>query len=311
MHTTSVTFRQHELRLRDGRHVTVDRHGKLSGRRAVIVLLHGSPGSRLAPLPELDDLLRFGVELVTFDRAGYGDASRHPNHSLADGANDVADILRQLGYRNVSVIGRSGGGPYALAFASLHPQLVSKVVTLSCPCPITASFDVLHGVNFINTSLRDVTPAKVRLMVTERVDHMRDDPEWFPDHLMKAAHPLDRPYLETGSPWRPKLIAAYNHGLQQGPEPWTDDHFAMFSPDGWPFDLRTVETPVEIWHGLHDNFSTVAGAYWLAEQLPNSVLTVDESAAHFGNLFATRSYLRILMLTAPLLEPIPNWEPGR
>jgi len=57
------------IRLPDGRGLAYSEWGDLAGRP--VVLLHGTPGSRLICLDE-DATLAAGVRLLTMDRPGYG-----------------------------------------------------------------------------------------------------------------------------------------------------------------------------------------------------------------------------------------------
>ena len=58
----------------DGRRVAVQETGNPSGHP--VFLLHGTPGSRLGPLPRGRVLYELGVRLITFDRPGYGWSDR-------------------------------------------------------------------------------------------------------------------------------------------------------------------------------------------------------------------------------------------
>src|ERR1039457_6640174 len=105
--------------------------GRLSGRRKLSVetlgapegkpvfLLHGTPGSRYGPRPRGIILYRLGIRLITYDRPGYSGSDRNRGRSVADAADDVAAIADALGIDRFSVVGRSGGGPHALACAAL------------------------------------------------------------------------------------------------------------------------------------------------------------------------------------------------
>jgi pimeloyl-ACP methyl ester carboxylesterase len=93
----------------DGRSVTVDSWGDKAG--LPVFLLHGTPGSRGGPKPRPSVLSRLGVELICYDRPGYGGSSRHRDQTVADAAWDVPDIADALGLDQFCVVGRSGGGP--------------------------------------------------------------------------------------------------------------------------------------------------------------------------------------------------------
>src|SRR5260370_40946690 len=74
--------------LADGRQISVEVSGNPSGRP--VFLLHGTPGSRLAPRPRGMVLYRLGARLITVDRPGYGHSDRLPGRRGAERANDRA-----------------------------------------------------------------------------------------------------------------------------------------------------------------------------------------------------------------------------
>ncbi|MYV57581.1 alpha/beta fold hydrolase, partial [Streptomyces sp. SID3212] len=107
----------------DGRHLMVERLGDPHGRP--IFLMHGTPGSRLGPAPRGLVLYQRGMQLIAYDRPGYGDSDRLQGRSVADVAQDVTTIADALGLERFAVVGRSGGAPHALACAALLPDRVT------------------------------------------------------------------------------------------------------------------------------------------------------------------------------------------
>ena len=95
-----------------------------------IFLLHGTPGSRLGPHPRSSVLHRLGVQLIAFDRPGYGESDRMAGRQVADVAADVLAIADAYGLDRFAVVGRSGGGPHALACAALLPERVTRAAVL-------------------------------------------------------------------------------------------------------------------------------------------------------------------------------------
>src|SRR5690348_12319336 len=114
--------------LRDGRRVAVEEWGSPSG--SPVLLLHGTPGSRLGPVPRPLVLYQLGIRLITFDRPGYGRSDRMPGRRVADVAADVLEIADALGLERFGVLGRSGGGPHALACAALLPERTTRAAVL-------------------------------------------------------------------------------------------------------------------------------------------------------------------------------------
>ena len=118
---------------RDGRRLKVLMIGPRDA--TPVFFLHGTPGSRLGPHPLPMRLHHLGVRLIAYDRPGYGGSDRLPGRLVRHAAEDVADIADALGIEQFGVIGRSGGGPHALACAALLPERVRRVAALVCLAP--------------------------------------------------------------------------------------------------------------------------------------------------------------------------------
>ena len=68
-----------------------------------------------------------GVDLQGHGRTSLGDRPI----SLADMGNDMAGVLKKLGYDKVDVLGYSMGGGVAFQFAIQHPQMVRRLALVS------------------------------------------------------------------------------------------------------------------------------------------------------------------------------------
>src|SRR4051812_31541563 len=107
-----------------------------------VIMHHGMPGSSAGPLPRNTVLYRLGIKLITYDRPGYGRSTRHPGRSVADAARDVKMLANHINIPRFAVLGRSGGGPHALACAALLPDRVVGAAALVSFAPVEA--DKLH-----------------------------------------------------------------------------------------------------------------------------------------------------------------------
>lgn len=94
-------------------------------------VMHETPGSRRSPRPRASVLYRLGVQLICYDRPGYGGSDRHPRRTVADAATDVQAIANELGIDSFGVVGHSGGGPHALACAALLGDRVHSAANLA------------------------------------------------------------------------------------------------------------------------------------------------------------------------------------
>src|ERR1700722_11642562 len=116
-----------------GRRLTVCEFGDRS--QEPVFYLHGTPGSRVGPRPTNQELENFKIRLIAFDRPGYGGSDRLETRTVADVAADVEAIADRLGVDRFAVLGRSGGGPHALACAALLPHRVTRAAALVSLAP--------------------------------------------------------------------------------------------------------------------------------------------------------------------------------
>jgi len=98
-----------------------------------LLLLHGGLfhtelfGLTLTKLAQNRQVI--GVDLQGHGRTALGDRQI----SLIDMGNDMAGVLKKLGYDKVDVLGYSMGGGVAFQFAAQHPKMVRRLVLVSTP----------------------------------------------------------------------------------------------------------------------------------------------------------------------------------
>jgi len=248
-----------------------------------IFLLHGTPGSRRGPRPRTGVLYRLGVRLISYDRPGYGGSGRHAGRTVADAAWDVRAIADALRIDTFGVVGRSGGGPHALACAALLGERVHSAAILVSLAPSDAEaldwYDGMAKSNVEDFEKADNDTADVEATLTGLADQVRDDPDSLFGHLVSGLAATDLRVVEDVA-IRRQLTETYAEALRDGPAGWIDDVLALRRP--WGFNLSAIKAPVLLWHGAQDSFSPVAHAYWLARQVPTAVVKVQRDAAHFG-----------------------------
>jgi pimeloyl-ACP methyl ester carboxylesterase len=267
----------------DGRFLTVEVSGAPNG--IPVVLMHGTPGSRSGPKPRPSVLYRLNVRLVTYDRPGYGGSDRHESRKVADAATDVEAIADTLGIPSFAVVGRSGGGPHALACAALLGERVTRAAVLVGMAPADApGLDWFQGMNEGNvteyTAANAANASAVTDLLSVKVDAARADPETLLREIeaqLRDPDP-DKRLLEHVS-MRKLLVDTYREAVRTGPYGWIDDVIALSSE--WGFSLESIRCPVRLWHGANDTFSPVDHAHWLARRIDRAEIHVEPNAAHF------------------------------
>jgi pimeloyl-ACP methyl ester carboxylesterase len=92
-----------------------------------VVLIHGSLADRSAwdrVVPGLAE----AMEVVTYDRRGYGESRGPPSvHRVREDADDLAGLLEAINIFPAHVVAHSYGGAVALRLAIDHPQMVRSL----------------------------------------------------------------------------------------------------------------------------------------------------------------------------------------
>jgi pimeloyl-ACP methyl ester carboxylesterase len=269
-----------------------------------VFLMHGTPGSRSGPKPRGIVLYRLGVRLISYDRPGYGGSDRHQGRRVADAASDVATIADDLGIDRFAVVGRSGGGPHALACAALLADRVTRAAVLVSLAPSDAPgldwYGGMTGSNVDEYSSADADPSALTASLTTRADDVRRDPESLVAFLRPSLSERDHRVVGDVA-IRRLLTDTYAEAVRHGADGWIDDALAF--RHAWGFDLSSIRSAVRLWHGEDDRFSPVSHTHWLAEHIPNAEVEVQPGAAHFGAVEILPQMLAWLVAPEPAEPP--------
>lgn len=99
-----------------------------------VLLFHNLPYGAELPAAAISEAHARGVRVIAPFRPGFGGSdmvSERGDDLLTRAARDAAELLRQLGIRKVAVVSHAAGAPFALRFASVYPQMVSRLVGAS------------------------------------------------------------------------------------------------------------------------------------------------------------------------------------
>uniref|UniRef100_A0AAU2JM80 Alpha/beta hydrolase n=1 Tax=Streptomyces sp. NBC_00049 TaxID=2903617 RepID=A0AAU2JM80_9ACTN len=299
---------RNQVRTADGRALIVERWGDPDGKP--VFLLHGMPGSRLGPAPRGMVLYQRKMQLIAYDRPGYGGSDRHQGRTVADVAHDVAAVADSLGLDTFAVAGRSGGGPGALACAALLPDRVTRTAALVPLAPRDAEdldwFAGMAASNVREYTTASTDPEELAARLIPRADGIRRDPGRLLDELRRELTANDR-MIVSDAGLRSMLLRNYREGLRHSAYGWIDDLLAFSRP--WGFDPADIRCPVLIWHGELDVFSPVGHSRWLAGRIPGVTTTIDPAAAHFAALHALPNVLTWLLRDLPA-APLSEQQPA-
>lgn len=257
--------REHRIALADGRTLACLELGDAQG--FPVLYFHGFPGSRLEARIAAPAAGRLGLRMLAPDRPGFGESTYQPRRSIGSWAVDVAVLAERLGLQRFSVVGVSGGAPYALACAALLPQRVARTALV---CPL-APLDVAQSAagmlaqNRMILALAAHAAPIARALVHALVGWMRRDTKRYLEFMMAGMLPPDRDlFADPG--YRTLMLESAAQALRQGGSGPAWELTLIARP--WDFRLADVRMPVTLWQGLADQILPAAMARRLAGALP-------------------------------------------
>jgi pimeloyl-ACP methyl ester carboxylesterase len=299
----NVKATEHTIATEDGRSVRVLEAGRADG--VPVLVLRGSPHSRLLYERWVEDAQARGIRLICYERPGYGRSTRYPGRTVASAAQDVAAIARELALERVLIWGVSGGGPHALACAALLPGLVVAAAVLGSIGPYPAAgLDYFAGMGEDNVA--DVKAAlKGGQTHREAVEAsagrlLRADAESLVQALQSLLCPVDAAVLTTD--YAEFVVRSVREGVGESRDGMLDDEAAHLR--AWGFELGQIRIPVLLMHGEQDQFVPVSHSKSLASKIPRV-----ESRFLAGDGHLTVSLRRIPEVHAWLLskmEGVPD-----
>jgi len=246
-----------------------------------VFYFHGFPGSRFeARLAEQEAAAR-GIRLISIDRPGYGlsDVERH--RTLLDWADDTVQLADFLGVQRFSVIGVSGGGPYAAACAFKIPHRLNLAAVVCGLGPVVPRGGKNSAVGLTISGLRLAGrfPIFPRLMLPAAALMYRDHPQLMLALISRRFPESDRRALQI--PRLHRLVCdsfreAFRRSLL-----WPARDVVLYGRD-WGFRLQDIRIPVRLWHGEQDVVVPPAMGHRLADEIPacRAVFTPDDG--HFS-----------------------------
>ncbi|AID29725.1 alpha/beta hydrolase [Mesorhizobium loti] len=230
------------------------------GKGEPLLLLHGGLGSidMFAPiLPKLaENRTVIGIDLQGHGRTALGDRP----FSLEAIGDDMADIVKALGYRQVDVMGYSLGGGVAFRMAVQHPETVRRLVLVSTGYAADGFYD-------------EMRPQQAQVSAAA-AEFMKDTP-MYKSYVAEAPHPEDFP----------KLLDALGNFMRQ------DYDFSA--------DVPKLKMPVMLAYGDSDMYKPeheikfyqmlgggLKDAGWMRENLSQNRLAILPNRTHYDVFFA-------------------------
>jgi Predicted hydrolases or acyltransferases (alpha/beta hydrolase superfamily) len=281
----------HQIRVR-GRLLIACASGAPDGHPAV--LFHGSPGSPEVPRPTHEQLQEEGIWLLGYYRPGYGGSDPiNEDYTFKDAARDYEAVLDYFEVERASVVGRSGGGPFALACAALSKRVIRAAALVSPAPPDELGEQRFLELGDANTRDYKRTLNELKRELDERVRRMHEegpqvllDVEIGPDLSQYDSVLL----LRYDGRLREQVLAGYVMGLCLDSNPtwtgWYTDSL-MIHRRPWGFDPRKIQVPTLVALAKGDPFVPAVNGLWLAQHILGAreenggVLVYGPEGSHF------------------------------
>lgn len=260
--------------LKSGRIIGYAEYGDQKGKP--LFFFHGWPSSRLQAKVIDDSAKELGIRIISLDRPGYGLSEFVNNRTLLDFPDDVLELADKLRIDKFSVIGVSGGGPYAAVCAYKISERLIKVgivVGLSQ----TNIEGVLEGMALINKLAwrsYHIAPWFRDLAAKLHLSQARKIIPYF-SSLVFMAKP-DRKMISEKV--KLEMLRNRDEAFKQGNKAVAQD-LKIYTTD-WGFSLSKIKAKVFLWYGDADkNVSVNMGEYY-ASQIKKSKLKVYPNEGH-------------------------------
>jgi pimeloyl-ACP methyl ester carboxylesterase len=264
---------------RDGRTLCVEVAGGPSERPVLVNC--GTPNSRHLFDLWVEDAATRGIQLISYDRPGYGGSTSQPGRAVANGADDVQAIAEDFGIDRLAIWGFSGGGPYTLASAALLPDLVVAAAVVGSVAPWEAP-----GLDYFTGMGQDNLDDLKLYLSDPEASRKKARKDWeetiavTPDQLAESWKTLlsEADAAVVTGDFAQYIVHCIQDGLAPGEQGWWDDGVAHMSP--WGFELESIHVPVKVWHGREDRFVPFQHGQWLAEHVPGAESCLSETDGH-------------------------------
>ena len=269
------------VKLSDGRSLSFARFGDPSGKP--VFYFHGFPGSRFEAQSNHEAFLNAGIQILALDRPGIGHSTRKNKRKLLDWPDDVVEVAKILNLEKFSILGVSGGGPYALACARAIPGYLDKV-TVACGLGPLDAPNATSGMMLSNRVLfryGRFFPPLLRLVVFIMVRQLYSKPANGLKKFIEGLPEPDRLVLsKTNS--QGFVLASAVEGVRQGSGPLLDE-IGIYSKF-WGFKLEDLRVPVSLFQGEVDIDVPTSMARYQASLIPNCEINSYPDDGHFSLL---------------------------
>ena len=264
------------IKLRNGNNIGHSFFG--NKRNFPIFYFHGWPGSRfeLRNIP----LKKKKCFIIALERPGYGISDPISNFKITDWPKIVLESANKLKIKKFSIIGVSGGAPFALACANKIKSKILKSVAIVCPLAPHNAKGMRNGrvgmllnygkkpitswllINFLRIRLLNSDTEKSFARWKNKIPLPKSDSKLFT---------IDRGI---------KLMENFKEAIKHGTTGVHRDA-NLYSKD-WGFKLKNIERKIFVWHGEKDLTVPIITNKYYKKKLKNKKIFIKSNEGHFS-----------------------------
>jgi len=253
---------------RTGRILEVQEYGDPGGHPAFF--FHGLIGSHYQASYIDEQAINHGLRVIAPNRPGVGGSEFIQRESPLEAVPDVLDLAAYLQIDEFSVIGISGGTPYALACLYRLGDRIKTTTIISGMGP-TRLPHALGGMDRARRLALEIGSRYPHLAKQESRrwgERFRANPRRFLEHLVATWSEPDRVLFQ-----RPDIFDLFLCDLRQvfvegnGPETFAQE-LRLYRHYGFTLSNLPAKHHVTLWHGLDDIIVPPAMAWQMTQTLP-------------------------------------------
>ncbi|QPC69488.1 hypothetical protein HYE68_000240 [Fusarium pseudograminearum] len=276
--------------LADGRNVAYTIYGTDNPAAPTMFYFHGFPGSHHEGYLTHSTALKNGLRVIAPSRPGYSDSTFQDNRSILDYPKDILEIADLLSVQRFTILGVSGGGPYAIACLKEIPRerLVGIGTVAGC-MPLSFSTQGMLAMTRIMFNIAPYATGPLGWLVDKLLGTTARDtahPEKLEDMMdkdMTARSPSDAEIWTNHPDLRRSLLRSTREAMKQGGYA-TAWEARLFGSD-WGFKLEDVKVKkgeMILWHGDQDVNVPLRVSEKAVELMPQAELRVLKGESHMS-----------------------------
>jgi pimeloyl-ACP methyl ester carboxylesterase len=257
------------LQTRTGRKLEVREYGDDAGH--TVFFFHGLIGSHYQAAYIADQAREHGLRIIAPNRPGVGASEFVERKSPLEAVDDIEDVAAALGLFEFSVIGISGGTPYALATLLRLGSRIRTVTLISGmgPMRLPGALEGMDRRRRLILAVGSRYPQVARRRLRTELVRFRADPDRFLRRLIATWSVSDRQLFkrkEVYDLFMKDLHQVFTEG--QGPESLAQE-LTLYRNYGFSLKDLPAYRRITLWQGLDDNIVPPAMAWQLIQTLPN------------------------------------------